>query len=78
VELLQNRFRWPRFKLAEVAGLIAAVAVGCTWPPCLFLTLYAALVVLLDRIGLALVWILIVCMGIAYVVPFVIAPVRAH
>jgi hypothetical protein len=67
MHLYRSRLRRPRFNLAEVAGLVAAVAFAFRWPVLLVPTLGAALCLFLDRLGLSVIWILIVISVVGFV-----------
>jgi phage shock protein PspC (stress-responsive transcriptional regulator) len=55
MQLYRSRLRRPRFTLAEVAGLVAGVALALRWPILLMPTLSVALILFLDRLGLSLI-----------------------
>jgi phage shock protein PspC (stress-responsive transcriptional regulator) len=55
MQLSRSRLRRPRFTLAEVAGLVAGVALALRWPILLMPTLSVALILFLDRLGLSLI-----------------------
>jgi hypothetical protein len=67
MELYRSRLRRPRFHLAEVAGLVAALAVALRWPILLLPTLSAALAVSFVRLGLSLIWVLVLMSALLFV-----------
>jgi hypothetical protein len=52
----RSHLRRPRFNVAEVAGLIAAVWVAFHWPHLLVPTIAVAHCVLCNRLGLSVLW----------------------
>jgi hypothetical protein len=62
MELYRSQFRRPRLTLAEVAGLIAAAALAFRWPILILPTLSVALTLFFDRIGLSVIWSLILAL----------------
>jgi hypothetical protein len=59
MELYRSHLRRPRFNLAEVAGLVVAVAVALRWPFLLMPTIAVAWYVLCERLGCSVIWCLL-------------------
>jgi hypothetical protein len=78
MELDRSRLRRPRFTLAEVAGLVAAVALAVRWPILLLPTLGVALGLFFDRLGLSLIFALILISVVVLVLGFSLLPIVAH
>ncbi len=55
MELLQSRLRRPRFTLAEIAGVVALLAVTLRWPVLILPTLAVVLTFFCNRSGLSVV-----------------------
>ncbi len=67
MELYRSHLRKPRFTLAEVVGLIVAVALALRWPILLLPTFSVALFLLFDRLGLSVIWALILVSVVGFV-----------
>ena len=78
MELARSRLRRPRFTLAEIAGLIAGVALALRWPILIMPTLSFALFPLLDRLGLSLIWALIIMSVVGFVLGFSLPLIVGH
>jgi hypothetical protein len=59
MEWYRSHLRRPRFNLAEIAGLVVAVAVALRWPFLLVPTIAVVYYVLCERLGLSVIWCLL-------------------
>jgi hypothetical protein len=75
MEPYRTRLRRPRFHLAEVAGLVAAVAIALRWPILLLAVLAAALYLFSDRLGLSVIWFLILVSVVGLVLGFAVGSI---
>jgi hypothetical protein len=78
VRFIRCEFRRPQFALADLAGLIAAVAVACKWPFFILPTVGLVLTILLDRVGLSLVWILLAVSAFGLALGLLMKPIIVH
>jgi hypothetical protein len=55
----RSHLRRPRFNLADIAGLVVAVAVALRWPFLLVPTIAVVYYTLCERLGLSVIWCLL-------------------
>jgi hypothetical protein len=78
MRFIRCEFRTPQFALADLAGLVAAVAIACKWPFFILPTVALALTILLDRVGFSLVWILLAVSALGLALGLLMKPIIAH
>jgi hypothetical protein len=78
MELYRSRLRRPRFTLADVAGLIGAVALAFRWPILLLPTFSVTLYLFCDRLGLSVIWLLILASVVGLVLGLSVPLIVAH
>jgi hypothetical protein len=78
MELYRSQLRRPRLSLAEVAGFIAAVALAFRWPILILPTLSVALTLFFDRIGLSVIWSLILTALVGLILGLSLPVIVAH
>jgi hypothetical protein len=78
LEFYQSHLRRPQFSLAEVAVLVAAVAAALRWPVLLLPTLAVVLYLFCERIGLSLIWLLVLVSLVGLVLGFTVKPLVPH
>jgi hypothetical protein len=78
MQLYRSRLRRPRFTLAEVLGLIVAVALALKWPIFVLPTFSVALVLFFDRLGLSVIWTLILVSAIGFVLGLSVPVIVFH
>ncbi len=76
--LFRSHLQSPRFTLAEVAGLIAAVAIAFRWPILLLPTFAAGLILFLCRLGLSVILVLIIASVTGFVVGLSLPLIVTH
>ena len=59
MEWYRSHLRRPRFNLADLAGLVVAVAVALRWPLLLMPTVAVVYCLLCERLGLSVIWCLL-------------------
>ena len=78
MELYRSRLRKPRFTLAEVAGLVAGVALAMRFPVLIVPTLAVAHCLFCDRLGLSGVWCLVLAIVAGVVLGFSLPVIHHH
>jgi hypothetical protein len=75
MEILQSRLRRPRFSLAELAGLVAGAALALRWPILLLPMLSIVFFYVADRLGLSVIWFLILMSLVGFVLGLILLPI---
>ena len=78
MELYRSQLRRPRFTIAQIAALIAIVALVFRWPILILPSLTVTLILVFDRIGLSVIWSLIIASILGLVLGLALLMTIAH